>query len=58
VVPSPLIDAVKEGQISNALLAQGVDVNQRNENKDTPLMWAASTGQADIIDILMQSAPM
>jgi uncharacterized protein len=54
-VAGPLHDAAKTGDIDavKRLLAQGIDVNGRDENQATALHWAAYSGHADIARLLI-----
>ena len=53
----PLHDAAREGDAARVaqLLAQGVDVNSRDENRETPLMDAALAGKAEVAALLIEA---
>jgi hypothetical protein len=52
---SQLVEAVRSGQYTEALklLEQGADPNELDTRHNTPLMWAASSGQIDVARALL-----
>ncbi|MHB8108624.1 MAG: ankyrin repeat domain-containing protein [Syntrophorhabdaceae bacterium] len=53
----PLFQAVKQGRISEvkALIAEGMDVNLRTSDGDTPLMFAADNNKLEIVRFLLRA---
>jgi len=51
-----LFDAVRAGDAGkvSALLAQGADVNSRNDTRSTPLMVAAALGHVEVVRLLLK----
>lgn len=51
-----LFDAVRAGDAGkvSALLAQGADVNSRNDSRSTPLMVAAALGHVEVVRLLLK----
>jgi ankyrin repeat protein len=51
----PLAEAVRSGQHAEALklLEQGADPNELDTRRNTPLMWAASSGQIEVARALL-----
>jgi uncharacterized protein len=56
-VAGPLHDAAREGDAARVtqLLAQGVDVNGRDESRETPLMDSALAGKAEVAALLIEA---
>ncbi|MDA2935117.1 ankyrin repeat domain-containing protein [Acidobacteria bacterium AH-259-D05] len=56
-VNSQLIEAATNGQAEKvqALLQAGADVNAKDENGMTPLMWAAFGGDAETVQVLLDA---
>ena len=57
ILPEELFDACKVGNIDEVkrLIEQGVDVNARDSNGWTPLVFAAGSGHAEIADLLIDN---
>ena len=53
----PLHDAAREGDADKVaqLLAQGVDVNSGDENRETPLIDAALAGKTEVAAVLIKA---
>src|SRR5208282_3238049 len=43
----------REVEIMDILVAKGADVNDKCQNGQTPLIWAASTGHVDRMEFLL-----
>ncbi len=56
-MPTALFDAVKRGDVESvkAELARGADVNGKDETGRTPLVYAAKSGSASIVSLLLES---
>ena len=54
--PARLLRAAKSGDADTVqhLLAAGADVNAKDENEWTPLMWAATQGHAAVVRMLLE----
>ncbi|NQU57254.1 MAG: ankyrin repeat domain-containing protein [Rhodospirillales bacterium] len=50
-----LIEAIKKGHIAvvHSFLAKGADSNGRDDNGDPAICWAAASGNADIVSLLI-----
>lgn len=53
-----LRDAVTEGDVSRltVLLAQGANLDAKDEDERTPLHWACATGRFDVVEFLLDEA--
>ncbi|TIR63397.1 MAG: ankyrin repeat domain-containing protein, partial [Mesorhizobium sp.] len=53
----PLHNAAREGDAGQvaALLAQGADVNDRDESRETPLIDAALAGKTEVAVVLIEA---
>ena len=52
---TPLQQAARDGhkEIADLLIAEGADVNAKNDYGWTPLHWAASRGHKEIVELLI-----